>query len=143
MADGTDADLNPQNESDAPLAPDAADTAATDAANDASDLAEAETEAVIEAVEGRRIVVCCGSGGVGKTTVSAGLGLGLAGRGVRTVVVTIDPARRLATALGMEGLGDQPRRVPAEPGAGAAELWALQLDAKHPHGLRRGRDTRP
>jgi anion-transporting ArsA/GET3 family ATPase len=85
---------------------------------------------VIEAVEGRRIVVCCGAGGVGKTTVSAGLGLGLAHRGARTVVVTIDPARRLATALGMEGLADQPRRVPAEPGLGGAELWALQLDAK-------------
>ncbi|MBD8024574.1 Rne/Rng family ribonuclease [Microbacterium gallinarum] len=51
MADGTDADLNPQNESDAPLAPGAADTAVTDAADDALDLAEAETEAVIEAVE--------------------------------------------------------------------------------------------
>ena len=51
MADGTDADLNPQNESDAPLTPAAADDAAPDAANDAPDLAEAETEAVIEAVE--------------------------------------------------------------------------------------------
>ncbi|MFB8146982.1 Rne/Rng family ribonuclease [Microbacterium sp. NPDC056003] len=51
MADGTDADLNPQNESDAALAPDAADTAATDAASDPTDLAEAEAEAVIEAVE--------------------------------------------------------------------------------------------
>ncbi len=85
---------------------------------------------MIEAVEGRRIVVCCGAGGVGKTTVSAGLGLGLARGGARTVVVTIDPARRLATALGMEGLSDEPRRVPAEPGPGGAELWALQLDAK-------------
>jgi anion-transporting ArsA/GET3 family ATPase len=85
---------------------------------------------VIEAVEGRRIVVCCGAGGVGKTTVSAGLGLGLARRGTRTAVVTIDPARRLATALGMAGLGDEPRRVPADLGPDGAELWALQLDAK-------------
>ena len=85
---------------------------------------------MIEAIEGRRVVVCCGAGGVGKTTVSAGLGLGLARGGARTVVVTIDPARRLATALGMEGLSDEPRRVPAEPGPGGAELWALQLDAK-------------
>jgi anion-transporting ArsA/GET3 family ATPase len=85
---------------------------------------------VIEAVEGRRIVVCCGAGGVGKTTVSAGLGLGLARRGARTAVVTIDPARRLATALGMAGLGDEPRRVPADLGPDGAELWALQLDAK-------------
>jgi anion-transporting ArsA/GET3 family ATPase len=87
---------------------------------------------VIEAVAGRRIVVCCGAGGVGKTTVSAGLALRLAHRGSRTVVVTIDPARRLATALGMEDLSDQPHRVATErlPGHGPGELWALQLDAK-------------
>jgi anion-transporting ArsA/GET3 family ATPase len=85
---------------------------------------------VIEVLAGRRIVVCCGAGGVGKTTVSAGLALGLAREGARTVVVTIDPARRLATALGMEGLADAPQRVPAEPGPAGGELWALQLDAK-------------
>lgn len=87
---------------------------------------------MIEAVTGRRIVVCAGMGGVGKTTVSAGLALRLAHQGARTVVVTIDPARRLATALGMEGLSDQPSRVPTErlPGHGPGELWALQLDAK-------------
>jgi anion-transporting ArsA/GET3 family ATPase len=83
---------------------------------------------VIEAVEGRRVVVCCGAGGVGKTTVSAALGLGLSRAGARVVVVTIDPARRLATALGMQGLSDEPRRVPTQDGGG--ELWALQLDAK-------------
>jgi anion-transporting ArsA/GET3 family ATPase len=86
---------------------------------------------VIEAVDGRRIVVCCGAGGVGKTTVSAGLALGLARGGARAAVVTIDPARRLATALGMEGLSDEPHRVPAVGAAGdGGELWALQLDAK-------------
>lgn len=84
---------------------------------------------MIGTVSGRRMVVCCGAGGVGKTTVSAGLGLGLAAEGARVVVVTIDPARRLASALGMQGLSDDAQRVPADlPGGG--ELWALQLDAK-------------
>jgi anion-transporting ArsA/GET3 family ATPase len=80
----------------------------------------------------RRLVVCCGAGGVGKTTVSAGVALRLAAAGARTVVVTIDPARRLATALGMSGLSDAPQRVPADGvlGRGAGELWALQLDAR-------------
>ena len=72
----------------------------------------AERPPVIEAVGGRQLVVCCGAGGVGKTTVSAGLSLGLALGGARTAVVTIDPARRLATALGLEGLSDEPHRVP-------------------------------
>jgi anion-transporting ArsA/GET3 family ATPase len=84
---------------------------------------------VIGSVSDLRIVVCCGAGGVGKTTVSAGIGLGLAREGARVVVVTIDPARRLAAALGMEGLADEARRVPRAPGV-AGELWALQLDAK-------------
>lgn len=83
----------------------------------------------------RRIVVCCGAGGVGKTTVSAALGLGLAKLGHRTAVVTIDPAKRLATALGMADLGDEPTRVSHERMTDAGlsvpgELWALQLDAK-------------
>ena len=80
----------------------------------------------------RRLIICCGTGGVGKTTISAALALRMAQSGARTVVVTIDPARRLATALGMSGLTDEPRRVPADalisPGRG--ELWALQLDAQ-------------
>jgi anion-transporting ArsA/GET3 family ATPase len=85
------------------------------------------------AVAGRRIVVSCGSGGVGKTTVSAALALGLAARGGRTAVVTIDPARRLASALGIGDIGDEPRRVPPDLCAASGveltgELWALQLD---------------
>ena len=80
----------------------------------------------------RRLVVTCGAGGVGKTTVSAAVALRLARGGARTVVVTIDPARRLASALGMTGLADTPQRVPADGllGPGAGELWALQLDAR-------------
>jgi anion-transporting ArsA/GET3 family ATPase len=76
---------------------------------------------------GKRVVVVAGSGGVGKTTTSAALALGLAARGARVAVITIDPARRLASALGLEELGNEPRRVAVDvPG----ELWALQLDAK-------------
>ncbi|MGD9571237.1 MAG: ArsA family ATPase [Thermoleophilia bacterium] len=87
---------------------------------------------MIEALDGRRLIVCAGAGGVGKTTVSAGVALRLAAQGARTVVVTIDPARRLATALGMNGLSDEPRRVPTGGllPEGAGGLWALQLDAK-------------
>jgi anion-transporting ArsA/GET3 family ATPase len=89
---------------------------------------------VLRSLTGRRVVVCCGSGGVGKTTVSAALGLGLAARGARVDVVTIDPARRLATALAIEDLGDEARRVPTERAPGGlrveGELWALQLDPK-------------
>lgn len=84
---------------------------------------------MIARLDERRMVVCCGAGGVGKTTVSAAIGLALARAGHRTAVVTIDPARRLATALGIGELGDEPRRV-SDPSAGAGELWALQLDAK-------------
>ena len=57
-------------------------------------------------LEGKRIVICAGSGGVGKTTTAAALGMGMAERGLRVAVVTIDPARRLATSLGLEELGN-------------------------------------
>lgn len=81
------------------------------------------------AISGRSVIVCCGAGGVGKTTVSAAIGLALARQGARVAVVTIDPARRLASALGLEDLGDEPHRV-ASDATGDGELWALQLDAK-------------
>ncbi|HVC03756.1 MAG TPA: ArsA-related P-loop ATPase [Candidatus Acidoferrales bacterium] len=59
------------------------------------------------------VVVCCGSGGVGKTTVSAALGVAIAAaEDKRVLVLTVDPARRLATALGIKGIGAQPVRVP-------------------------------
>ena len=63
------------------------------------------------------IVVCTGAGGVGKTTVAAALALRAAERGRRTVVLTIDPARRLAQALGLSALSNDPRPVPALNGA--------------------------
>jgi anion-transporting ArsA/GET3 family ATPase len=64
-----------------------------------------------ELVEERRILVCCGSGGVGKTTTAAVLALEAARAGRRAVVVTIDPAKRLADALGLEGLTGTPSQI--------------------------------
>ncbi len=78
-------------------------------------------------LEGKRMVICAGSGGVGKTTTAAAVALGLAERGLKVAVVTIDPARRLATALGLDTLGNEPHRVPVEA---EGELWAMMLDAK-------------
>ena len=84
---------------------------------------------------GKRVVVCAGSGGVGKTTTSAALAMGLAAAGARVAVVTIDPARRLANSLGLAELDNEPRLVdPARfEGHGIAmrgELWAMMLDPK-------------
>src|SRR3954470_2054740 len=78
-------------------------------------------------LEGKRMVICAGSGGVGKTTTAAAVALGLAERGLNVAVVTIDPARRLANALGLDALSNEPSRVelPLE-----GELWAMMLDAK-------------
>jgi anion-transporting ArsA/GET3 family ATPase len=81
------------------------------------------------------VCVCAGPGGVGKTTTAAALALGLARRGQRVAVVTIDPARRLAGALGMEGLDNEPKRVDPELLAAhgvepPGELWVTMLDAK-------------
>src|SRR5206468_6209881 len=77
-------------------------------------------------IDTARILVCCGSGGVGKTTTAAALALRAAERGRRTVVLTIDPARRLAQALGMEALGNEPGRVAAARG----DLHAMMLDMR-------------
>lgn len=87
----------------------------------------------LEALVGQgALVVCVGPGGVGKTTVSAALALAAAKAGRKTLVLTIDPARRLADALGLDGLDDSIRRVPLErlPGASAAggSLWAAMVD---------------
>ena len=72
------------------------------------------------------VLVCCGSGGVGKTTAAAALGLQAALLGRRAVVVTIDPAKRLADALGVPGgLTNDPVQLPVD---GPGELWALMLD---------------
>src|SRR3954454_4189191 len=78
-------------------------------------------------LEGKRMVICAGSGGVGKTTTAAAVALGLASRGLKVAVVTIDPARRLANALGLSELSNEPTRVKADV---EGELWAMMLDAK-------------
>lgn len=76
-----------------------------------------------------RIVVCCGAGGVGKTTTAAALGLRAAERGRRAVVITVDPARRLAQSMGLEELDNTPRPVPL-PGTATGSLHAMMLDMK-------------
>jgi len=78
-------------------------------------------------VEGRNVLVCCGSGGVGKTTTAAAIAFEAARRGRRACVVTIDPAKRLADALGLEGLTNTPGRI---DGDWSGELWAMMLDTK-------------
>ncbi len=86
----------------------------------------------LEALVGEgSLVVCVGPGGVGKTTVSAALGLAAARSGRKTLVLTIDPARRLADALGLDGLDDTIRRVPLEQlgdASGSGSLWAAMVD---------------
>jgi len=76
------------------------------------------------------IVVCCGSGGVGKTTTAAAIALRAAERGRRVVVLTIDPARRLAQALGLAELDNDPRPVTGADAAKGGELHAMMLDMK-------------
>ncbi|HKG52070.1 MAG TPA: ArsA family ATPase [Actinomycetales bacterium] len=77
-----------------------------------------------------RIVVCCGAGGVGKTTVAAALGLRAAEQGRRVVVLTIDPARRLAQAMGLARLDNTPREVADVDTSAGGRLDAMMLDMK-------------
>ena len=75
----------------------------------------------------KEVCICAGPGGVGKTTTSAAIALGMAERGRKVAVLTIDPAKRLADSLGLPELGNEERRVEV---AGPGELWAMMLDAK-------------
>jgi anion-transporting ArsA/GET3 family ATPase len=91
--------------------------------------------AVSDILEGKSVCICAGSGGVGKTTTSAAIASGMAARGLKVCVLTIDPAKRLADSLGLEQLGNEAKRV--DPSLFAAqgiemegELWAMMLDAK-------------
>ncbi len=88
-----------------------------------------------ERLAGKRVCICLGAGGVGKTTTSAALALGLAAAGQKVAVVTIDPAERLAAALGLRELSHEPSRI--EPSLFEAqgvemkgEMWAMMLDVK-------------
>jgi anion-transporting ArsA/GET3 family ATPase len=80
-----------------------------------------------------KVVVCCGSGGVGKTTTAAALAVRAAEQGRQTVVLTIDPARRLAEALGLSTLSNEPKRVAEVSGdksGSGGELHAMMLDMR-------------
>ena len=84
---------------------------------------------------GKEVCICAGSGGVGKTTTSAAIAMGMAARGKKVAVLTIDPAKRLANSLGLKELGNEECLVPAERFAEhgvemKGELWAMMLDAK-------------
>jgi anion-transporting ArsA/GET3 family ATPase len=88
-------------------------------------LATARSRSLAPVVAERHVIVCTGSGGVGKTTTAAALALGAARQGRRTIVLTIDPARRLAQSLGLRALDNTPRAV-----AGTEHLDAMMLDMK-------------
>jgi anion-transporting ArsA/GET3 family ATPase len=77
-----------------------------------------------------KVIVCCGSGGVGKTTTAAALAARAAERGRRTVVLTIDPARRLAQSLGLRELDNTPRQVAVEGFDTEDRLHAMMLDMR-------------
>ncbi len=97
---------------------------------------EARAGSIEQLLAAKEIVVCCGSGGVGKTTTAAALGAMAAARhGGRVLVLTVDPARRLANALGLEGLGNVETRVADSAFAAVdvkprGELWAAMLDTR-------------
>jgi anion-transporting ArsA/GET3 family ATPase len=77
-----------------------------------------------------RIIVCCGSGGVGKTTTAAAIGLRAAERGRQVCVLTVDPARRLAQSMGLSSLDNTPRLVDGVDDESGGSLHAMMLDMK-------------
>jgi anion-transporting ArsA/GET3 family ATPase len=88
-----------------------------------------------DVLEDKGICICAGSGGVGKTTTSAAIATGMAARGLKVCVLTIDPAKRLADSLGLKELGNEARQVDPslfeKQGVEMkGELWAMMLDAK-------------
>ena len=89
--------------------------------------ASSDQRRLADVVRERSIIICSGSGGVGKTTTAAVLAIKAAEQGRRTVVVTIDPAKRLADALGLDDIGNTPTQI---DGPWAGELWAVMLDTK-------------
>ena len=95
------------------------------------------TASLLPLLEGKRIVVCAGAGGVGKTTVAAAIALGFASQGQRVLCITIDPAKRLADSLGIGAMSSEEQRVSPElfsaaglPLSGSGSLTVLMLDTK-------------
>ncbi len=100
-------------------------------------MSEKTHDPIAPLLESARLVVCCGPGGVGKTTTAAALGLRAVLMGRKVIVLTIDPARRLANSLGLEELSNQPQRIDLEENldvvpesVGEGEMWAMMLDQK-------------
>jgi anion-transporting ArsA/GET3 family ATPase len=94
----------------------------------AAGLKEARNQTLDAAVRDAHVLVTTGAGGVGKTTTAAALGVAAAMEGRRTLVLTIDPARRLAQAMGLATLDDEPSQVDLGDLAPDGELWAMMLD---------------
>jgi TRC40/GET3/ArsA family transport-energizing ATPase len=97
-------------------------------------MARAETQ-LDELLNRRQIIICCGSGGVGKTTAAAAIALHAAINGHKALVLTIDPAKRLANSLGLPELGNEERKIPSHKLAEAGikpkgQLYAMMLDTK-------------
>ena len=80
-------------------------------------------------IEEQRLIICVGSGGVGKTTTAAALGLAAAKKGRRVLVLTIDPARRLANSLGLRQFGNEETQIHLSSDI-EGELWAMMLDTR-------------
>ena len=93
-------------------------------------LDEARGRNLDDSIRHAHVLVTTGAGGVGKTTTAAAIGVAAARAGRRTLVLTIDPARRLAQAMGLDHLDDEPARVALDTGqvADGGELWAMMLD---------------
>lgn len=96
-----------------------------------SDASSGDSHPLIRELRQRELIVCVGSGGVGKTTTSALVALQAARLGKRVLVMTVDPARRLATSLGLAEIASEPQRVDLGTiGVEGGEMWAMMLDMK-------------
>ena len=80
----------------------------------------------------KRLLICVGAGGVGKTSMAATMGVHAAMMGRKVLVLTIDPAKRLANSLGLHEFGNEETPIDLSPlGETEGELWAMMLDGKH------------
>ena len=87
---------------------------------------------VLELINSQRLLICVGAGGVGKTSMAAAMGLRGALEGRKVLVLTIDPAKRLANSLGLQQFGNDETKIDLSSfGEIKGELWAMMLDGKH------------